>query len=213
MTGKDGNISKDPLFQDATGGDYQITRDSSCADAGDDAAPNLPTNGFFGFARKLDGNRDNKVVVDIGANEYSGRRLFGANCAGSGGFAPSIALTGGMPFTGNTLFMADLTGAFGGARAALVLGRSNKLCGSTSLPLTLGFLSIPDCQLAVSPDECFYATANGSGAGQGSAVLPLPIPAVAAIRGTTIFAPWWVGDPGPALAPGTVSKAMQIDIQ
>jgi hypothetical protein len=60
----DGDISEDPLFADPQAGDYHLTIDSTCTDAGDNASPYLSA---------LDWDGEDRVTgdaVDIGADEY-----------------------------------------------------------------------------------------------------------------------------------------------
>ncbi len=59
-----GMIDADPLLVDRAGGDCHLTWDSPCRNAGDDAAPGLPTSDFEGDPRGLLG------AADIGADEY-----------------------------------------------------------------------------------------------------------------------------------------------
>lgn len=70
QTGIDGNISADPLFADAPGGDFRLTGASPALDAGTDAAPALPSLDRDGRTRIVDGNRDCLVAVDMGAYEF-----------------------------------------------------------------------------------------------------------------------------------------------
>jgi parallel beta-helix repeat protein len=56
----------DPLFVDATSGDYHLIEGSSCIDAGDNSAPALPETDKDGQPRIIDG------IVDMGAYEYPG---------------------------------------------------------------------------------------------------------------------------------------------
>jgi len=68
-TGLDGNISADPLFADAAGGDLHLTAGSPSIDAGDNTAPDLPATDFDGGPRIQDGDGDTVAVVDQGAFE------------------------------------------------------------------------------------------------------------------------------------------------
>ncbi|HEY3267997.1 MAG TPA: NosD domain-containing protein [Armatimonadota bacterium] len=63
QTGVRGNISADPLFRSAAGGNYRLSAGSPCIDAGDDAVPSLTVD--------LDG-RDRKLgaAIDMGAYEF-----------------------------------------------------------------------------------------------------------------------------------------------
>jgi beta propeller repeat protein len=68
LTGKDGNISADPLFvQPAFGKDFHLTVDSPCINAGDPAYVPLPGE------KDIDGeDRIYAFRIDIGADEYVG---------------------------------------------------------------------------------------------------------------------------------------------
>ena len=66
--GQSGNISQDPLFVSAT--NFQLKTASLAIDAGDNAAPNLPTADLAGKSRIFDGNNDGIAVIDMGAYEW-----------------------------------------------------------------------------------------------------------------------------------------------
>ena len=53
-----------------TAGDYHLTAASSCIDAGNDAAVDLPVLDMDGDPRSLDGDGDGTEAVDIGADEF-----------------------------------------------------------------------------------------------------------------------------------------------
>jgi len=59
-----GNISADPLFVDATNGDYRLQAGSPCIDAG--------SNDYVTTETDLDGNPRKVGTVDMGAYEYQG---------------------------------------------------------------------------------------------------------------------------------------------
>jgi serine protease len=66
QTGVNGNISADPLFVDAVGGDFHI-RQGPAVDAGTNT--DAPANDIDGDLRPIDGNGDGVAIVDIGADE------------------------------------------------------------------------------------------------------------------------------------------------
>jgi hypothetical protein len=70
-----GNINADPRFLDQANGDFHLTNDSPCIDAGDNSDPDLQTTDIDGDDRKIDdpavadtGNGDSPIV-DMGAFE------------------------------------------------------------------------------------------------------------------------------------------------
>ena len=69
QTGVNLNISADPLFVDASTGDYHLQAGSPAIDAG--SASGAPSIDYDGTTRPLDGNGDSIPAVDIGAFEYS----------------------------------------------------------------------------------------------------------------------------------------------
>ena len=67
--GVNGNIDGDPLFVNATRGDFRLRPGSPCVDAGTPVS--LPaTTELFGNLRVVDGNDDGAAYIDIGAAEY-----------------------------------------------------------------------------------------------------------------------------------------------
>lgn len=63
-----GNTDQDPMFVNASVGDYHLSASSPCVDAGTNN--NAPGTDFEGDTRPFDGNRDGFMVVDMGADEY-----------------------------------------------------------------------------------------------------------------------------------------------
>jgi hypothetical protein len=64
-----GNIDEDPLFKDP-GGNFHLTAQSPCIDAGDNKAPSMPEIDFDGNDRILNGNGDGVEIADMGIDEF-----------------------------------------------------------------------------------------------------------------------------------------------
>ena len=68
----EGNIEANPLFADATNGNYRLSRCSPCIDTGTNSPPGgMPEYDLDGEDRVIDGNRDAIAMVDMGAYEFS----------------------------------------------------------------------------------------------------------------------------------------------
>jgi hypothetical protein len=70
MTGKNDNISLDPLFANPTQGDYHLQQGSPSIDTGYNPAPNLPDKDVDGQPRILDGDDNGTAIVDMGVDEF-----------------------------------------------------------------------------------------------------------------------------------------------
>lgn len=68
-----GNISMDPLFLDATNGDFRLQSDSPCIDAGTNTINGytFPFTDLGSCIRIWDGDGNGSEIVDMGAHEYS----------------------------------------------------------------------------------------------------------------------------------------------
>jgi hypothetical protein len=71
QTGKNGNISVDPLFVNSAASDFRLQATSPAIDGGSNTAPSLPTEDIAGNDRILDGNGDCLATVDMGAYEFA----------------------------------------------------------------------------------------------------------------------------------------------
>jgi hypothetical protein len=116
QTGKNGNISADPLFVNSATSDFHLQAGSPAIDAGSNAAPNLPVKDIAGNDRILNGDGDCMATVDMGAYEFA---------------RPSV-----LTFSSNNLAFPDQ--AVGIASASQPVTVSNKgsatatVCGVTS---------------------------------------------------------------------------------
>lgn len=66
--GTSGNISANPSFTGTV--NFRLRAGSPAIDAGDNAAPDLPTLDLAGKPRIVDGNHDGVAIIDMGAYEY-----------------------------------------------------------------------------------------------------------------------------------------------
>ncbi|MBL7074142.1 T9SS type A sorting domain-containing protein [candidate division KSB1 bacterium] len=75
----EGNIDTDPLFVDATSGDFHHQEGSPCIDAGipDTSGLNLPLWDLDGNQRIWDGDGDGSAIIDMGAYEYGSPSVVG----------------------------------------------------------------------------------------------------------------------------------------
>ncbi|MBN2210057.1 MAG: hypothetical protein JW709_01560, partial [Sedimentisphaerales bacterium] len=77
-----GNFSSDPMY---TVGDWHLSADSPCIDAGtNEPEGGLPPTDLDGNPRPIDGNGDLQAIADIGADEYLNRWYVDADVAQSG---------------------------------------------------------------------------------------------------------------------------------
>ncbi|MGD8451978.1 MAG: right-handed parallel beta-helix repeat-containing protein [Phycisphaerae bacterium] len=78
-----GNIDEDPLFVDPENGDFHLTAESPCIDAGDPAfVPAAGETDINGQYRLWDGDGNGSVIVDMGADEFGAPVLGDMNCDG-----------------------------------------------------------------------------------------------------------------------------------
>ncbi len=68
QTGVNGNISANPQFVGTS--NFRLKGGSPAIDAGDNAAPDLPTKDFAGNPRIINGNGGATAIVDMGAYEF-----------------------------------------------------------------------------------------------------------------------------------------------
>jgi FG-GAP repeat protein/VCBS repeat protein len=167
-------------------------------------------DGFADFAAGAP--EDLKVRAFSWLGMPPGSAQFGAGCPGSGNVVPELLLFGGYPASGpgNPGFGAAVIRALGGTVAVLILGSSFQDWNGLPLPLDLTPFGLSGCSLFVSADVLLPAVTNGSGPGGGVALFPLPVPANPALFGVLLHLQGFVVDPGPALLPGSMTRAVQV---
>jgi hypothetical protein len=135
--------------------------------------------------------------------------LFGQGCPQSDGRFPVIRIVGGPPTAqGNPWFGFLLSNAVPDTGAFLAVGLSDQSWNGNPLPLDLAPLGLqPACFLLVSVDVLMART---TGAG-GIARVDIPIPANLGLLGLTVYAQWYVDEPGQPNR-GAVSSGLRIQI-
>lgn len=113
---------------------------------------------------------------------------YGTGLAGTGGFVPHLASSGGVPAAGNSAFAYELSGGLGGAKAGLILSLEPR-----SLPALGGTLLV-----AASPaiSTMIMTTLGGTPGvgGAGSARVTLPF-SIGLLTGFDFYAQFAVRDP------------------
>ncbi len=183
----------------------------SVAGAGDVNADGFPDYlaGDPAYSPSVPTAFEGRVRVYSGAPP--GVTSFGSGCPGSGGVVPRIGATG-TPALGAP-FKVNLSRAPVAQPALLLLGLSASNWYGLPLPLDLAFLGMPGCELRVSPDFVFSVATQGSVANAAHASLPFAIPLVPSLAGISVYAQWYVVDPGPALLPGALTRGLTITFQ
>jgi hypothetical protein len=75
QTGKNGNISADPLFIDPLSSDYHLRVGSPAIDVGDNSAPNLPLTDIDGDNRIINATGKPTAIIDMGVDEFSNSQV------------------------------------------------------------------------------------------------------------------------------------------
>ncbi|MGD8454445.1 MAG: hypothetical protein PVJ57_21740 [Phycisphaerae bacterium] len=79
-----GNIDEDPLFVDRENGDFHLSPDSPCIDAGAPTfVPSPGVSDMDGQYRLWDGDEDGVAIVDMGADEFGSYVLGDVTCDGA----------------------------------------------------------------------------------------------------------------------------------
>ena len=108
-------------------------------------------------------------------------RVDGQGRAGSGGVTPAVRAIS-PPLLGNPAFTMSVSSAMGNSQAVLVIDSSDPGVGS-QIPAAGSFARVA-------------TTTQNTGAGNGWASVAVAIPDLEALEGQTLFARWYISDPG-----------------
>ncbi len=146
---------------------------------------------------------------------YSGAPIgivaYASGCAPSGAMLPRIGASKSAKV--GTTSSVNLSRTAPGRPALLLLGFSSVAWWGIPLPLDLGFLGMPGCDLLISPDLPIAFSTTAFGPGNGRAVAPIAIPADPVLAGGQFYAQWFVAGPGPGLFPGSMTRGLAITVQ
>ncbi len=157
QTGVFGNISADPIFADASAGDYHLRRGSPAIDAGNNSVSILLTKDADGLPRSMDASGLGYGTVDIGAYEANGT----SNTAGT-----TLTLTpSSYTFDGTGLdLQASLFSPLGVPTGAITFQRDGVSIGSSPVDGS-GKSSL---HIASLPQGVYAITATYTGQGSFS---------------------------------------------
>ncbi|HET6203296.1 MAG TPA: hypothetical protein VFI25_10895 [Planctomycetota bacterium] len=138
-----------------------------------------------------------------------GIAVYGGGCAGTGGFAPEIASTGGPAAVGNSSFGLAVNNGLAGAPALLFLGLGAFTPG---LPVGGGcsvYLNLSPFVLQIPP----VVTLSGSGPGGGSGTNVFGVPHMPSLLGFSFYFQWVVLDAGSGNGLFTLTSGLGATIQ
>lgn len=146
------------------------------------------------------GNPGVSSVSSFAANDPCGGDAdpYGAGCAGTGGFVPSLAIEG-CPQVGD-MFSVDIANALGGSSAVLLIG-----LGQSSIPVGGG------CSLLVSPLAPVTLTVPLGGVGPGTGSLSIPLIVTPNLAGADFTLQAWVIDPATGIG-GAGTNGVHVHI-
>jgi len=202
--------------------DLRLDHGSPCIDAGSNSAipldaPDLDGDSitneplpldlaggdrFFDDPGTVDTGLGSAPIVDMGCLEGPANTdvvPYGSGCPGSGGFTPTLTLTG-LPHEGNPVVLTIDKG-LGGAMSLLLFGTMQD-----------AFPIAPGCTLNVKPllPLQIFIPLGGAGPGTGNAILPALIPAGSA--GAVLTMQVFVAEPTQSV-PFSNSKGLEISFQ
>jgi hypothetical protein len=133
-TSNPGNISADPLFLSAPNNDFHLSLGSPAIDAGNNAAPDLPSKDYDNNPRIADGDGDGDSIVDLGGYEVVG--------TGSANLNPS-----------QLSFNPQMVGAASAARAVTLSSTGSAPFQITSIQITGDFTQNSTCPVLGAPGD------------------------------------------------------------
>jgi hypothetical protein len=125
--------------------------------------------------------------------QEGGTYEYGTACTGGNGFAP-IGSVNEVPLPGLPSYTQHLTKTSPGFPCIFLMGVSNTVYGSGSLPLPLSFIGVPGCSIQAAPHLQVYLTTGGGSVGTGTARLSTPIPAIGTLAGFRVYSQWIIFD-------------------
>lgn len=149
--------------------------------------------------------------VELISGAPQGVRTFGIACPTSSGTLPRIAASG-TPLIGSTVTV-NLSQVDAGLSVLFHLGVSNTTWLGVPLPLRLGIIGMPGCDLSVSVNIALALTTTAVGPVMGVATVPLPIPNNPTLLGLSLYSQWFVVNPMGSGSFGATSKGLDLAFQ
>jgi hypothetical protein len=149
--------------------------------------------------------------IDLYSGAPLGVAAFGTPCATASGSLPRIGATGS-PVIG-THYAVHLSQVEPGLDVFLAIGGSSTSWLGVPLPLDLGLVGMPGCDLLVALTKVFAAETTEVTPGLGEATFTLRIPDQPALLGLTAFAQGFVANPPGSPTLGATTRGLALTFQ
>ena len=149
--------------------------------------------------------------IDLFSGAPIGVDSFGSACPTDGGTLPRIGATGTADI--GESYQLHLSRVAPGLIGLLGVGVSNTSWLGVPLPLDLGPVGMPGCELSVAPTTVIPAVTLPTGPAEGAATVALPIPDEATLIGASVYAQWFVMNPPGSPTLGATTRGLAITFQ
>ncbi|MHC4922328.1 MAG: hypothetical protein ACYTKC_22430 [Planctomycetota bacterium] len=151
-----------------------------------------------------------ETIMDMTVSPHDRGALvfFGKGCRGSNGKTPRMVF-GGYPNMGVRTIRIQMVDGPANAKVLLFFGVSRKQWGVRPLPLSLGFMGAPSCNVYVSLDVGLGFSLTSAGVFNYFTGIP-PNPS---LKGVHVMAQYGINDPGANAANTTTTDAVELVIR
>jgi hypothetical protein len=150
------------------------------------------------------------TLIHVWSGTPIGIKSFGQACPTAAGEMPRIGATGSAAL--GTSWKVHLSRVVPDLPAFLAVGMSASSSSGAPLPLALGSMGMPGCELLVALDAVFQATTVTVGSGKGAAAVALKIPQDESFLGSVLYAQWAVLNPSGSASLGATTRGLEVTL-